>query len=107
MGWFKEKLQKAAANQSKLNIKLNAKTLVSVANEADASIETTGTSNDSDTQRVHRAQVELLKDLQLGIGNGLSPTEVRAIVTATIASETVSKGAQMAIDHALKSIEEG
>ena len=107
LGRLKEKAQKAAANQCKLNIKLTTKTLASVANEADARIETTGTSSDSVTQRVHRAQVELLKDLQLGIANGLSPTEVRAIVTETIASEKVSQWPQMAIAHVFKSIEEG
>lgn len=40
--WLKEKATQAAANQCKLNIRLNTKTLVSVANRADEDIKTAG-----------------------------------------------------------------
>ena len=59
--WLKQKAQAAAANQCRLNIRLNVKHLV-YAVENDGSIE--------------KNQRDLAKDMALGIANGLSVEDV-------------------------------
>jgi len=103
--WLKNKATQAAANQCKLNINLNAKTLLSVSNQADAAITTSGgKTNNSDIQRVIKAQEELLKDIILGCSNGLSLDIIKSeIINPIITSAIVSDGAQLAINHVLDS----
>jgi hypothetical protein len=106
--WLKEKATQAAANQCKFNIRLNTKTLVSIANRATANINSSGgKTNDNDIRNVVRAQEDLLKDILLGYSNGLSLESIKKEVVDPILLEIeVSDGAIMAVDHVLKSAAE-
>jgi len=103
--WLKEKATQAAAKQCKLNISLNAKTLVSVSNRADAAITASGgKSNNSDIQQVIKAQENLLKDIILGCSNGVSLEIIKSeIINPIISGGEVSDGAKLAINHVLDS----
>ncbi|MEX2515519.1 MAG: hypothetical protein WD572_01210, partial [Gammaproteobacteria bacterium] len=62
--WLKEKATKAAANQCKLNIKLNTRGLIATANDAAANISASGGStNEADIRRVLKAQERLREDI--------------------------------------------
>jgi len=103
--WLKDKATQAAAKQCKLNISLNAKTLLSVSNHADAAITTSGgKTNNSDIQQVIKVQEELLKDIILGCSNGLSLEIIKSeIINPIIAEGEVSDGAKLSINHVLDS----
>ena len=102
--WLKEKAQKAAANQCRLNIGLNVRTLVSVANQADERIHQTGGSNPADINRVGATQHRLLDDIALGLANGLGLQAIESAFDEALAKEKVGNGARMAIDHVLNHV---
>jgi hypothetical protein len=106
--WLKEKAKQAATNQCKLNIRLNTKTLVSVANRADENIRaSSGNTNDGNISDVVSAQKSLLQDIVLGHSNGMSLADIRSNIIDPILSELeVSNGAKMAVDHVLKTASE-
>ena len=103
--WLKEKTTKAAANQWKFNIKLNTKKLVFISNKASDNINVSGgQTNKDDVRRVVKAQEELLKDILLGCSNGLSLDEIKNdIIVPVLEKLEVSDGANLAIDHVIKS----
>lgn len=95
----------AVQKQCKFNIKLNTKTLVSVANRADAHIRENGeTVNESDQEQVYNAQGALLKDIILGCSNGLTLDEIESTVIQPVLDELhVTEGALFAIQHVINS----
>lgn len=103
--WLKDKATKAAANQCKLNIKLNTKTLISISNTAGENIHASGGStNENDIRRVVKAQEELLKDILLGHSNGLSIEEIKNnVINPELEKNETSDDACLAIDHVIKS----
>lgn len=106
--WLKEKATAAAAKQCRFNIRLNTKTLVTVANRADQHLRATGGAlNESDRRQVHKAQEAVLKDIILGYSNGLSLQEIKkTVIDRALDEEQVSDGARLAVDHALDSAAE-
>ena len=101
--WIKGKATQAAANQCKINIRLNTKTLVAISNKADENIQSSGGStNDGDIQKVVKAQEELLKDIILGHSNGLSIEEIKnTVVNPVLEDIEVSDGASLAVEHVM------
>ncbi len=106
--WLKEKATQAAANQCKINIRLNTKTLVTISNKASEYIRASGDStNEDDIRRVVKAQEDLLKDIILGHSNGLSLEEIKnTVINPELEKIEVSDGAQLAIDHVIKTAAE-
>ena len=102
--WLEKKATQAAANQCKLNIRLNTKTLAAISNTADENIVASGgATNEDDLRRVVKAQEELLKDIILGHSNGLSLEEIRnSVIGPELENIEVSDGARLAIDHVIK-----
>lgn len=103
--WLKKKATAAAQKQCRLNIRLNTKTLISVANRIDAKIvQSGGTVSPSDQQSAQKAQEALLTDIILGISNGLTLEEIQAsIVNPILDEEELSEGARIAVKHVLQS----
>jgi len=99
-------MTKVTANQCKYNIKLNAQTLVSIANETSAHITETNSFNDADNKRVFSAQKSLKDNVLLGIANELTMQDIREVIKDAISGLEVSEGAEMAIEHVLESVEE-
>lgn len=87
------------------NVRINAETLILVANEADKKIEETGSSNEKQTKRISPHQKSLLTDIQLALGNKASMAEVLAAIEDAESNVTVSAGAEMAIKHVLSYVE--
>jgi hypothetical protein len=98
-------LKKKAGETSLFNVKLNTKTLILVANRAHENIQATGKDDDALTREVISAQVALLDDMRLAIDNGMSTQDVEASVEQAKSQHPVSKGAEMAIEHVLKSLD--
>lgn len=96
-GWLKKK----AAQQSLFNVEINTRTLIVVANRADAAIEATGAPDPGCTKEVVAAQRALLTDVRLALDNGANLEDVRSRVDSAKSKETVSRGAEMAITHVL------
>lgn len=105
--WLKEKATKAAANQCKLNIKLNTRGLIATANDAAANISASGGStNEADIRRVLKAQERLREDIVLGLANGLSIENIKnSVITPEIEKFHASDEAKFAIDHVIKTID--
>ena len=101
--WLKDKAEKAAASTSLLNVTINTKTLASIANQADSRIQQFGEMHAPDIEKVTKAQISLLTDIQLCLANGLTMNAVQAAIAEALASEYVSSGAKMAIEHVIKS----
>jgi len=56
--WLKEKATQAAANQCKINIRLNTKTLVAISNTAyEHILASGGSTNEDDKRTILKAQV--------------------------------------------------
>jgi len=106
MGWLKEKMTKAAANQCRLNIKLNVKTLVLTSNEVNAHINERGGSTDSEKEQVLAAQNSLKDDILLGISNELTMEDIRGVVKDAVKGIEVSEGAEMAIKWVFGSVKD-
>ncbi len=106
--WLKDKATKAAANQCKVNIRLNTKTLASISNTASEHIdESGGDTNENDIRRVVKAQEELLKDIIYGHANGLSLEEIKHdVIDPALENIEVSHGAHLAIEHVMNSAAE-
>ena len=106
--WLKEKATKAAANQCKINIRLNTKTLASISNTASEHINASGGATDEDDiRRVVKAQEDLLKDIILGHSNGLSLEEIKdAVIDPELEKIEVSDGARLEIEHVIKTATE-
>lgn len=106
--WLKGKATQAAANQCKINIRLNTKTLVAISNKASDHTRTSGGStNEDDIRRVVRAQEGLLKDIILGHSNGLSLEEIKNdVIDPELKKIEVSDGARLAIEHVIKTAAE-
>src|SRR6266511_1286236 len=86
--WLKEKATRAAQRQCKFNIRLNTKTLASIANRAYAHLSVSGWAVDEADQReVKNAQKVLLNDILLGYSNGLSLEEIKTSVIDPSLSE--------------------
>jgi hypothetical protein len=102
--WLKEKATKAAANQCKINIRINTKTLVTVANRADDHlVNSGGSTNERDIRKVANAQKSLLTDIMYGVSNGLSLDEIKIdVIDSELKKVKVSDGAQLAIEHVIK-----
>ena len=76
--WLKGKATQAAANQCKINIRLNTKTPVAISNTAGDHIRTSGGStNEDDIRRVIKSPEDLLKDIILGHSNGFPLEEIK------------------------------
>jgi len=99
-------MTKTAANQCKYTMKLNAQTLVSIANEVSEHINETDSFNDADNERVFSAQKKLKDDVLFGIANELTIQDIREVIKDAIDGLKVSEGAEMAIEHVLESVEE-
>lgn len=108
LGWLKKKGTEAVQRQCKFNIKLNAKTLVSISNRAHAHLEESGGKvNEYDKTQVYNAQKRLLEDIILGCSNGLAIDEIETSVIQPILNEPdVSRGASLAVSHVIKSAKE-
>ena len=106
--WLKEKATQAAANQCKINIRLNTKTLVSISNTASDHIRASGgATNEDDIRKVVKAQEDLLKDIILGHSNGLSLDEIKdAVIDPELEKIEVSDGTRLAIEHVIKTAAE-
>ena len=106
--WLKEKATQAAANQCKINIRLNTKTLTAIANTASEHINASGGPTDEDDiRRVVKAQEDLLKDIILGHSNGLSLEEIRnSVIGPELEKIEVSDGARLAIEHVIRTAAE-
>ena len=104
--WLKKKATVAAQKQCKLNIRLNTKTLISVANRIDANIVRSGGAfSPSGQEEVHKAQEALLKDIILGVSNGLALDEIQAlIVNPILDEEEVNEGVRIAVKHVIQSV---
>ncbi len=102
--WFKDKAQKRAANQCKVNIRLGTKTLVMRSNSAYDRILATGTENDVDVARVHSAQEGLLRDIHLGMANGLQVDEIVQVIEEATEDTDMTKGARIPLDNVLGSV---
>ena len=77
--WLKERATLAAQKACKLNIRLNTKTLASIANRVDANLRASGGAlNKADQREVQKAQEALLKDIMLGYSNGLTLEEIKS-----------------------------
>lgn len=102
--WLKKKATKAAANQCKINIRINTKTLVTISNRADDHVANSGGStNEDDIHKVVNAQERLLTDIMYGVSNGLSLDEIKiAVIDPELEKVKVSDGAQLAIEHVIK-----
>ena len=100
-------MTKTTANQCKYNIKLNAQTLVSIANETSAHINDRGSSTSSEKEQVVSAQKRLRNDILLGIANELTMQDVREVIKNAVDGIELSEGAEMAIEHVLESSEAG
>ena len=106
--WLKEKATQAAANQCKINIRLNTKMLVSISNTASDHIRASGgATNEDDIRKVVKAQGDLLKDIILGHSSGLSLDEIKnTVIDPEIEEIEISDGARLAIEHVLKTAAE-
>lgn len=106
--WLKEKATQAAANQCKINIRLNTKTLVAISNTASVHINAHGgATGEGDIRKVVKAQEDLLKDIILGHSNGLSLEEIKEkVIEHELEIIEVSDGARLAIAHVLKTAAE-
>ena len=110
--WLKEKVALAALRQTKLNIRLNTKTLVSIANRAYKNIIVSGGEvNKEDQTRVYKAQKALLADILLGHSDRLALEEIATIVIDASIEEAggrsqLSGGALRAITHVINSAAE-
>jgi hypothetical protein len=103
--WLKKKANLSVQKTCKFNITLSTKTLVSIANRADANLRASGyLLNKSDQQEVVKAQKSLLTDIFLGHKNGMSLDEIKfSIINPLLADIQVSEGAQRAVDHVINS----
>lgn len=108
LGWLKKKGIETVQRQCKFNIKLNTKTLISIANRACTHIEeSSGKVNECDKAQVYNAQKRLLEDIILGCSNGLTLDENKTSVIQPILNEAdVSSSAFLAVNHVIKSAEE-
>lgn len=97
LGWLKKK----AAQQSLFNVEINTRTLIAVSNRADTKIKKTSAPDVADIQRVRDAQKSLLTDIKLALDNGASVEDVQNRVNTAKAKETLTEGAEMAIEHVL------
>ena len=106
--WLKEKATQAAANQCKINIRLNTKTLVAISNMASEHINARGgAADEGDIRRVVKAQEDLLKDIILGCSNGLSLKGIKdEVIEPELRKIEVNDGARLAIEHVLKTAAE-
>ncbi len=103
--WLKEKATRAAQRQCKFNIRLNTKTLASIANRAYAHLSVSGWAVDEADQReVKNAQKVLLNDILLGYSNGLSLEEIKtSVIDPSLSEVAVGEGAKLAVDHVINS----
>ena len=98
-------LERRAAKQSLFNVRINAQTLIAVANRADAAIARTATTNPSVIKAVASAQRSLLTDIQLALANGASLSDVEQKITEAKSKEpAVSAGAEKALRHVLNHV---
>src|SRR5262245_43978248 len=102
--WFKEKAERAAANQCRSSIAVDVQRLVAVSNQTEEHINQTGEANRSDVERVIAAQHRLLDDINLGLSNRLSLQDVESGIGEVLARETVGDGARMAVNHILNHV---
>jgi chorismate mutase len=102
--WFKDKAQKLAANQCKVNIRMGTKTLVMRSNSTYDRILATGRHNDGDVERVRSAQEGLLREIHLGMANGLQVDEIVQVIEEATEDMDMTKGARMPLDNVLDSI---
>ncbi len=102
--WLKEKATQAAANQCKINIRLNTKTLAAVSNTASEHINASGVATDEDDIRiVVKAREDLLKEIIHGHSNGLSLEEIKdTVINPELEKIEVSDGARLAIEQVIK-----
>jgi|TARA_Y100000310_G_scaffold249556_1_gene255622 hypothetical protein len=98
-------LRKKAGETSLFNVKINTKSLILISNRAHENIQATGRDDDALTREVMSDQVSLLEDMRLAIDNGMSIQDVKASVEQAKSQHPVSKGAEMAIEHVLKSLD--
>lgn len=101
--WLKEKATQAAANQCKINIRLNTKTLVATYNKASEPLRMSGGSvNDDDIRKLGKAQEGLLKEIILGHSNGMSLDDImNTVINPVLDKAEVSDGALLAVEHVL------
>ncbi len=102
--WLKEKGTLAVRKTCELNIRLNTKGVVFVANRAYSNLQASGfVPIKSDQRDVHNAQEALLTDVMLGHANGLSLEVITSqVIIPTLATLEVTEGAKQALDHVMK-----
>jgi len=106
--WMKEKAAQAAANQCKVHIRLNTKTLTAVSNTASEHVNASGGAIDGDDiLRVFKAREDLFKDIILGHSRGLSLEEIKdAVIDPELEKIEVSDSARLAIEQVIKTAAE-
>jgi hypothetical protein len=100
--WLTGKATRAAVIHCKLNIRLNTKRLISVANRANKNITASGgTINDDD---IASAQKRLLADMLHGNSMGISIENIKNNVMDPLLHKLkVSNRAKIAVEHVYKS----
>jgi hypothetical protein len=103
-GWLKRKGIETVQRQCVYNIKLNTKTLISIANRVYKEMEECGDElNEYDKAKVYKAQRSLLEDIILGCSNGLTLDEIENTIIRPILCESdVSSFASFMVNTVIK-----
>lgn len=101
--WLKQKATSAAQAQCRTNIKLTAHSLILVADEADAEIESVGDSTGIQKDEVFNRQKRLFQELHLAHTNGISVEELQSILNMLVDEKSSTKGAGIAVRHTFES----
>ena len=103
LGWLKQKAIVAAQNQCRTNIKLSTKSLILVADEVDASIQSMGDSTESQKNAVVQRQQQLFQELCLSHSNEMSVDEIKSMLDSLLGQNASTDGARMAVQHSYQS----
>lgn len=101
--WLKQKAIGAAQNQCRLNIKLTTKSLILVADQADAAIQSAGDSNESQKSEVLSRQQRLFQELLLAHSNGIQVDELKSMLDSLVSDNASTQGASIAVQHTFDS----
>lgn len=104
---FMQWLEKRAAKQSALNVRINTRTLVTVANRVYVKLEANGLQfGPQDLLELTSAQEQLMTDILYTLANGMDLDELeRAHIEPTLSKEShVSEGARIAVRNAVDEV---
>lgn len=86
--WLKDKGMSAVRRTCQLNIKLNTKTMISVANRVEKEMmENGGNYDNSDMMEIMKAAQALFADVRLGVSNGISMEDIENNIIRPILNE--------------------